>query len=250
MRKEETAFMSHKIYTKPVTIRVLVVDDDCEVRAQVSNILAHLDWEITQCSDDDTAMKLAATGQFQLLILDRMLGVGGRDALSLLPRLAEAEVAIATVVLSSLGGSIERSTGFESGADLYLEKPVNERELVAACKSAVRRFGRGASSPSLTLAGKLILRNYSKTAFWDGDEIVLRPQSFKLLQILVQNHGRCVSREEIWRQVWPDWRGAPVPMLLEQGISKLRRDLHSIGLPPIIKTHRMQGYSIILDRLG
>ncbi|MCP5396082.1 MAG: response regulator transcription factor [Sphingomonadaceae bacterium] len=223
---------------------ILFVEDDPPTGARLLLLAESQGWQAELACTYEQAREAGLQGRFDLLVLDRMLEDEKRDALDLVAELRHAEVALPVIVLSSLGGSLERTSGFVTGADLYLEKPFDNGELVAAAEAIFRRHGIGNFSGSLFHHGALELQLNSRTARWHGESLKLAPQSYDILEILARSRGSCVPRRSLWSAVWPNWKGEPQNEIIDQAIFRLRQELAKAEDPPSVVTVRSRGFSL------
>ncbi len=223
---------------------VLIVDDDAAMTERLVALAQREGWRVETAQTQPLAFDKARQGGFDLLILDRMLNDGSGDALALVNQLRHLEVATPVIVLSSIGGSLERTRGLRSGADMYLEKPFQDLELVAAATALFRRHGIGNFNGAVFEYGGLELRLHSRTASWQGVPVRLAPKSFEILELLARHRGACVSRRAIWAEIWPTWRGEPQMAIMDQAIFRLRQELGKAENGPCVVTVRSRGFRL------
>ncbi len=224
---------------------VLLLEDEEPCARRVEAVCQALGWGFEWCKDQHSFLDNALRGGHDVVVLDRMMG-DGSDALDAIDRLRDGECSVPTIVLSSIGESLERTRGFDAGADIYLTKPFEDHELVAAVGALLRRHGFGKRTAPLFNFGRLELRRNSYTANWDGKELELSPQSFEILEILATARGECVRRADLWKRVWPGWVGEPQNTLIDQAIFRLRRELRKTTDDVAVMTRRRRGYFIEL----
>jgi two-component system, OmpR family, response regulator len=222
--------------------RVLLVDDDAELRAQMARYLAGFEFEVLQAGDARVMEQLLATGPVDLLILDLMLP--GEDGLSICRRLAQSQ-ALAIIMISAAGEEADRVVGLEFGADDYLAKPFGPRELLARARAVLRRRYDG-SQPRRSV--------YSFEGFsYDparrelkapgGAMILLTAAESSLLGALLLHPREVLAREDLLApgQSGIDAEGRAIDLL----VSRLRRKLQGHGGEALIRTQRGAGY--VLD---
>jgi two-component system OmpR family response regulator len=230
--------------SKPLA-EILVVDDDDEIRSLLHLVLTRGGFDVQLAKDAPAARKILGTHNgVDLIILDIMMP--GEDGLSFCQRLRETrDTPILMVSARSL--SIDRSIGLEMGADDYLPKPFERRELVARVKAILRRGGGAARAPKRQVGGFSIDRE--RRAVFDGNEAALPLTSgeFDLLICFVDRPGRILSRDQLI-----DWtRGRTGSETFDRNIdvqmSRLRKKLIDAGFPDDgIKTVRNAGYILTL----
>ncbi|PTW61524.1 two-component system OmpR family response regulator [Breoghania corrubedonensis] len=228
---------------------LLVVEDDREIRSLVARTLGAEGWRVSQAADGREMDVLLNTSRVDLVLLDVMLP--GEDGLSLCRRL-RANSAIPILIVSARGDDVDRVVGLEIGADDYLPKPFNARELVARVRALLRRSALSACEPSvrgkrLTFSGWTMDTRHRTLTNADGSLVMLTPAEFDLLQVLVERAGRVLSREQLidltqGRTATPNERSVDIL------ISRLRRKMEGDGSQPkLIRTVRSGGYEFVGD---
>ncbi|MGA8277207.1 MAG: response regulator transcription factor [Rhodanobacteraceae bacterium] len=225
--------------------RILLVDDDQELTSLLRDFLVREGFEIALAHDAEAALAALREQAFDALVLDVMMP--GRSGLDLLRELRR-ESAVPVLMLTALGEDIDRILGLELGADDYLPKPCNPRELAARLRAVLRR-ARGEGSETLTDLhnGSIWLRAASRSVTIDDEPITLTATEFDLLALLLRETGRVVSKEQISQTVLGRPLG-PFDRSIDVHISNLRRKLGNAvdGNSPITTIHR-SGY--LLRRL-
>ncbi len=207
-------------------VTVLVVEDeakDAEVVLDRVNALGG------QCLHTDTvhgAQRLLIEHEVDLIVLDRMLA-GGERGLDLLEWFRDIETTAPQVLITSrLATSDDHILGLDLGADDYIDKPFDPRELVARMKALLRRADSIRSPMSVLIWGPLEVRTLNEVALWHGEKISLRPQSFAVLSMLTRLKGEYLSREALWREVWKKNKYLPPQdTVINTEISRLRSSL-------------------------
>jgi two-component system, OmpR family, response regulator len=221
---------------------VLVVDDD---RGLVELITKYLETEgfiVSAAFDQDTGLRLALDIEPELIILDIMLPRGsGLDLLRKVRKLSQVPV----LLLTARGDTVDRVVGLEAGADDYLPKPFDPRELVARIRAILRRSCVSESEEDELSVGDVRLLLSARTVTRGGRTISLTGVEFELLTVLIKNAGKIVSRETLaqaalGRQLHPFDRSIDVH------VSKLRRKLFGDeGTDAQIKSMRGSGYILV-----
>lgn len=180
--------------------KILILDDEAELRALLSTYLSSRGYLVRQALDGAHADRLLARESFDVLILDVMMP--GEGGLSICKRLRLAGETIPILMLTARGETIDRIVGLEMGADDYLPKPFEPRELLARIEAMIRRQGMlGAQDkrhPEPTLGfGAFQLDSASRTLLKSGRTLALSSAEFELLRILAANIGRPLSRERL-----------------------------------------------------
>ena len=226
--------------------RILLADDDVELAQLLRDFLAREGFDVVLAHTADAALAAARTEAFDALVLDVMMpGRSGLDALRELRR----ESALPVLMLTELGEDIDRILGLELGADDYIPKPCNPRELAARLRAVLRR-ARGESNEALTdlRNGPIWLRAASRSVSIEGQPITLTATEFDLLVLLLRETGRVVSKERISQTVLGRALG-PFDRSIDVHVSNLRRKLGEAadGTSAITTIHR-SGY--LLRQLG
>ena len=221
-------------------MRVLVIEDNDELAGYIAAGLRQ-DGHTVDIADDGTCgLKNAVVGQFDVLVIDRMLP--GLDGLSLVSALRQARIGTPVLFVSSLGGVDHRVDGLQAGGDDYLIKPFALVELVARVNALGRRSATEQDDVVLR-AGDLHMDLVARTVVRDGRIIELQPREFKILEVLLRNNGRVVTRSMLLEKVW-DFDFDPKTSLVETHISRLRAKINRGFSVPLIHTMRGKGYRI------
>jgi len=220
--------------------QILVVDDDDEIRSLLQVVLTREGFRVQQAKDAPTARRmLGAQGTVDLIILDIMMP--GEDGLSFCQRLRET-LDTPILMVSARGLSIDRSIGLELGADDYLPKPFERRELVARVKAILRRGGASAGASRLCVGGLLV--DLGRRAVLDAQDAPLSLTSgeFELLRCFLDRPGRVLSRDQLIE--WTRGRSADTfDRNIDVQMSRLRKKLMESGFPEDgFKTVRNAGY--------
>ena len=221
-------------------MKVLVVEDDAETAAYIVNSLRQHGHEVDYAGSGREGLFRASNGHYEVAIIDRMLP--GLDGLSLVKALRGGGVGTAVLFLTNLGGIDDRVEGLEAGGDDYLAKPFALAELLARVNALGRRPAMGTVETVLRVADleiDLIKRSVER----GGCVIELQPREFKLLECLVRNAGRVVTRTMLLEKVW-DFHFDPKTNIVETHMSRLRSKIDR-GFPSeLIHTVRGAGYSL------
>jgi DNA-binding response OmpR family regulator len=228
--------------------RILLVDDDREFCELICRYLGNEGFELCTLHDGEKGLHEAETEGVSLVLLDVALpGMGGFEVLRRLRRVSDVPV----LMLTARGEDVDRIVGLELGADDYLPKPFNPRELVARIRAILRRkVDGGGDSPETYRADELVLDRRSRTLYRGADEIPLTTVEFDLLRVLLAAAGRTVGREELSLSVLGR-PFSPLDRSLDMHVSNLRRKLgHAPGGGERIKTVRSTGYLFVPSRTG
>jgi two-component system response regulator CpxR len=224
---------------------VLLVDDDRELCRMLVEYLAPEGFRVTVVHDGDEALYALGRHHFDLIVLDVMLPhLNGLDVL----RQLRPKDVTPVLMLTARGEDIDRVVGLELGADDYLPKPFNPRELVARMRAILRRslaLEPQAGRRDRIDAGPLSLLFSSRTASARGQSITLTGAEFRVLEVLMQQLGTVVSREQLTRQVLGR-RLTPYDRSIDTHISNIRRKLAAVAEQVSIVNVRRTGYVLTI----
>ncbi len=220
-------------------MRLLVVEDSPELLKPIVAGLSRSGYAVEQASNGNVAAQLIRDNRFDLAILDIMLP--GMDGLSLLRAIRQAKDQTRVLLLTAKDAVEDRVLGLRAGADDYLTKPFAFDELLARVEALLRR-GRESNSTLMTV-GRLSLDLAAKTASVDDEIASLTPREYAILEFLVRNRGRVVSRTEIEREVY-DELVEPMSNVVDSAVCALRRKIDGPNRPSLIQTRRGLGYVV------
>ncbi len=217
---------------------LLIVDDDVELCALLIERLAEDGFTLSAVHNGTDGLELASSGNYSLVILDVMLPrMGGIDVLKQL----RARSSVPVLMLTARGDDIDRIIGLEVGADDYLPKPFNPRELVARIKAILRRMAERHTDLEKFTAGDILIDTSLREAYVGDRSLQLTTIEFALLEVLVRNPGRALSREYLTDIALGRRLGA-FDRTIDVHISNLRRKLDEHRGIQRIKTIRGSGY--------
>lgn len=213
---------------------LLIIDDDAELGALLTEFLAREGFSIAVEHDGARGLELALNGNFELIVLDLMLP--SLDGFALLKQL-RVRSRVPVLMLTARGEDIDRIVGLELGADDYLAKPFNPRELVARIRAILRR----SQSPS---KGRLEVNGVTidpglRSVISGGREIEMTTLEFDILEVLMRSAGRVVSRDALMESMY-NRKATPFDRSIDMHVSHLRRKLETGQT--LIKTVRGVGY--------
>lgn len=221
-------------------LKVLLAEDDAETRAYVERGLRELGHAVTSAADGRDALFLATGEAFDAIVLDRMLPV--LDGMTVLKSLRSAGMPTPVLMLTALARVEDRVEGLEAGADDYLVKPFAFTELTARLNALARRPA-GVSAETMLRAGPVEMNLLKREVRRTGQRIDLQPREFALLEALVRNAGRIVTRTMLLERVW-GFHFDPKTNIVETHVSRLRSKLNAGFDEAIIHTVRGAGYLI------
>jgi two-component system OmpR family response regulator len=221
-------------------MRILVIEDDSRVAAHVCRSLADAGHTTCHCADGREGLLHAAAESFDVIVLDRMLP--RVDGLKLLRTLRATGDATPVLILSALGDVDERVAGLRAGGDDYLAKPFAMSELLARIEVLARRAPAAAGNSRLSL-GDVTIDLLGRTVRRGTQRIELTAREFRILEYLVRNAGRVVTRSMLLEHVW-DYNFDPQTNIIDQHVSRLRQKVDRDFPVPLIETVRGVGYVI------
>lgn len=221
-------------------MNILLIEDDKESANYIAKGLRESGHVVDYVTDGEKGLEMALAGQFDVLVVDRMLPL--RDGLSVVSALRAQDIQVPVLFLSALGEVGDRVDGLKAGGDDYLPKPFAFTELLARVEALAKRNANGASVTDLTLAD-LKIDLLSRRVTRQGKDIILQPREFKLLEYLLRHAGQVVTRTMLLEQVW-EYHFDPQTNIIDVHISRLRSKLDKEFDPPLLHTIRGAGYSL------
>ncbi|MDP3495635.1 MAG: winged helix-turn-helix domain-containing protein [Hyphomonadaceae bacterium] len=221
-------------------MKILVIEDDKTTAAYIQKGMAELGHVIDIAETGRNGLLLAAGEPYDVMIIDRMLP--GLDGLGIVKTIRAAGVRTPVLFLTALSGIDDRVDGFQAGGDDYLVKPFAFAELVARITALARRPPISDIQTVLRVADlemDLLKRRVSRA----GKEIDLQPREFRLLEFLMQNAGRLVTRTMLLEHVW-EYHFDPRTNIVETHVSRLRSKVDRDFDKELIETIRGSGYLI------
>ena len=224
-------------------MRILVAEDDTETAEFVRGGLQELGHNVLVADDGLDAMHLLSTEQLDIAILDRMLPQ--LDGLSIVRRARAADIEVPVLLLTALGRIEDRVTGLEAGGDDYLVKPFAFSELAARVNALARRKPLQTERTRLE-HGSLVMDLLKRQVLRDGVSVALQPREFSILEELMREEGKVVTRTMLLERVW-NYHFDPQTNIVDTHISRLRSKLNEGGKPDLIETIRGVGYRMAGD---
>ncbi len=225
--------------------RILIVDDDLDLCELLEKYLLREGFETETVHSGDLGIERALSGEHSLVVLDVMLpGVNGFEVLSEIRKKSRLPV----LMLTARGDDVDRIVGLEMGADDYLPKPFNPRELMARIRAILRRSkmdadpGGKLSAPERLVAGDVELDKGTRAVMRAGEQLALTTVEFDLLEALLRAAGHIVTREELVKAILGR-NFSPFDRSIDTHVSNLRKKLgHHVDGVERIKTIRGVGY--------
>ena len=222
-------------------MRILIIDDEFSLLQQLEQVLLGERYTVETASDGEKALDKIFGAPFDLIILDIMMPK--IDGLTVLKNTREAGIGTPVLMLTAKGDIEDRIRGLDLGADDYMPKPFSLDELLARIRAMLRRSG-SQSDPVLKI-DDLHLDTVSREVTKGGDTVELTPREFSILEFLLYNKNRAVSRFNLAEHVWgDDYDSFSMSNFMDVHIKNLRQKIGDTGKGNIIRTIRGVGYII------
>src|SRR5829696_4260840 len=221
-------------------MRLLIIEDDRDAADYLVKAFREVGHVADHSADGEDGLAMALDGQYDVLIIDRMLPK--RDGLSVIGTLRAKAIDTPALILSALGQVDDRVKGLRAGGDDYLPKPYAFSELLARVEVLARRRS-GRSEETVYRVGDLELDRLSHRVMRGQTEISLQPREFRLLEYLMKHAGQVVTRTMLLESVW-DYHFDPQTNVIDVHISRLRAKIDKGFDKPLLHTVRGAGYMI------
>ena len=223
-------------------MHILLAEDDDETAEYVESGLVELGHSVLRARDGERAVQAGLNGHFDAIVLDRMMPK--LEGLDVLRRLRAADVQVPIIVLTAKGGIADRVGGLDAGADDYLVKPFAFAELLARLNALSRRSSPG--EVTRLEVGDVSIDLLQRKVTRGERPVPLQPREFLLLELLMRNAGRPVTRSMFLEQVW-GFHFDPQTNIVESHLSRMRAKLRGDGNDDPIETIRGIGYRMRPD---
>jgi two-component system, OmpR family, response regulator len=220
-------------------VRILVIEDEATIADFLVRGLEAQGYAVSSVADGDEGQRQALSGDFDLVVLDRMLP--GRDGLDVLDAIRRLKPGLPVIVLTARAEVEDRVEGLDRGATDYVTKPFSFEELVARVRAHLRQPGQ--PGPTQLEAAGIRLDLLTRSVEREGEPVHLSAKEFDLLAYLARNSGRVVSREQILSAIW-GYDHDPGTNVVPVYVGYLRRKLALPGRPAPITTVRSVGYRL------
>jgi two-component system, OmpR family, copper resistance phosphate regulon response regulator CusR len=218
-------------------MRLLLVEDDTRIARFVAKGLREQAYAVDVSNTGDDALYQAAINTYDLMILDVM--IPGRNGFEVCRELRKSGQRMPILMLTARDAVEDRIAGLDHGADDYLTKPFEFRELLARLRALLRRSGE--LRPAKITVADLVLDSGAQTVSRAGRSVTLTAKEYALLEYLARNAGRVVGRAEIAEHVW-DETFDPFSNLIEVYVNRVRRKIDADSSKPLLHTRRGAGY--------
>lgn len=221
-------------------MRLLLAEDEINMSKAVAAILKHNNYSVDQVYDGNDAFDYAMTNGYDGIILDVMMP--GMDGFQVLEKLRKNNIHTPIIMLSAKGELEDRVQGLDLGADDYLPKPFDSKELIARIRSITRR--RSEFKPNILEVGNLKLNKETSELMCDENVIHLTNKEFQMLEMLMLNPNILIGSEVFLEKIWGLDTESEINVVWTY-ISTLRKRLAQIGSDYMIKATRGAGYSLV-----
>jgi two-component system, OmpR family, copper resistance phosphate regulon response regulator CusR len=218
-------------------MRILLAEDDTRVAGFVSKGLREQAYAVDVAHDGEEALYLASVNEYDLIILDVMLPV--KDGHAVCRELRSDGARVPILMLTARGSVDDRVEGLDCGADDYVTKPFDFKELLARLRALLRRAA--VFRPPVVAVGDLMMNTANHAVMRGGRPISLTAKEYALLEFLILNEGRVVGREQIAQHVW-DENFDPFSNVIDVYIKRLRAKIDAGSPRRLIHTRRGEGY--------
>jgi two-component system copper resistance phosphate regulon response regulator CusR len=222
--------------------KILIVEDDLRIAQNISKGLMEKGFDTEIAYDGKIGVKLAISNPYDLILLD--LNLPELNGYEVCSEVRKRKPSIPIIMLTALGETEDKIEGFERGADDYLVKPFDFRELLARINVFIKRnAGAGTREENTLKIANLVMDLDGKTVMRDGVKIDLTPKEFSLLEYLIKNKGKVVSKAEISSALWEPNNQQSLNVV-EVYINFLRKKIDKDFIPKLIHTKTGMGYII------
>jgi len=219
----------------PASAHLLVIEDDPDIARVLVSDLEDAGYRVTHAADGLAALEAYAKHTPELILLD--LNLPGLTGPQVLKRLRQRS-GVPVIVLTAMDDVDDKIELFELGADDYVVKPYEPRELIARIHVQLRN----PSEETLTV-GQLVIQVHKRLVTYAGREVRLSPTEFRILEVLARQAGRVFTKEEIERAVWPEGE-QHTSNLLTVHLANLRRKFYDVDAYSVLRTVRNVGYAL------
>lgn len=221
-------------------MRIIIIEDEPEIVSTIAQALTSMKYDVDVAYDGDEGLTKLFDYQYDLILLDVMLPA--RSGFSVLSELRKADITTPVIMLTSREAIEDRVRGLDTGADDYLTKPFSMDELMARVRSILRRAGDNRSS--IFSVKEVEVDTRSRTAHFQGIPLELTPKEFSILEFLLYNKNRAVSRFSLAEHVWgEEYDLFAMSNFIDVHIKNLRKKINDSDRQ-IIKTVRGVGFTI------
>lgn len=220
-------------------MKVLIVEDEKKIASFLKNGLKQERYLVETATDGNEALEMAMNNHYDAILLDIMLP--GLNGLEVLKTIRANNISTPVIIVSALGATDERVFGLDAGADDYIAKPFSFDELTARLRAVLRRSSKNKSTK--IKAGEVTLDTVTHLAYRDNKEIELTTKEYALLEYMMRNKNKILSRNSITQNVWKSDYD-PDSNVIDVYIKKIRSKIEKPGTRPSIQSVRGVGYRL------
>ncbi|NDV28799.1 response regulator transcription factor [Desulfovibrio sp. JC010] len=221
-------------------MRILIVEDDPTIAEYVVNGLRESGYTVDHAADGNAGLEYALSTEYDAVVMDWMLP--GRSGLDIIAEMRGKNIDTPVLILSARQGVDDKVTGLQTGGDDYLTKPFSFAELSARLQALIRRSSRTPTESKLRV-GDLVLDRFSREVTRDGQALILHAREYGLLEYMMNNAGRVVTKTMILEHIW-DYSFNPQTNVVEVLLHRLRSKVDKPFPTNLISTIRGVGYVI------
>ncbi len=220
-------------------MKILVVEDEKKVASFIKKGLEEEYYTVDVAYDGKEGLRLALSDEYDLIVLDLMLPF--KDGISILREIRNEKISTPVLILTARSSVTDKVTGLDAGADDYLAKPFSFEEFLARVRALLRRHSN--EKKNILRAGDLILDTQTHKVFRNNIEIILTPKEFAILEYLMRNKNKVVSRIKLIEHIY-EYNFDPGTNIIDVYINKIRNKINLSKGEQIIKTIKGAGYLI------
>lgn len=221
--------------------KILIIEDDQRLAENLVKGLSEKDFDTEVAYDGQIGLRFALSGKFDLILLD--VNLPQMNGYEVCAKIREKDRQTPVIMLTALGETDDKITGFEHGADDYIVKPFEYRELIARINVFLKRaYAENETNANILRIADLEINFESKMATRQGKHIDLTPKEFSLLEYLIRNKGKVVSKAEIAEKIWEGNNAENSLNVIEVYINFLRKKIDKDFEPKLIHTKTGMGY--------
>lgn len=220
-------------------MKILVVEDEIKVASFIKKGLEEEFYTVDVAHDGKEGLRLALSEEYDLIVLDLMLPY--KDGITILRQIRNEKILTPVLVLTARGAVSDRVTGLDAGADDYLAKPFSFEEFLARVRALLRRHS--IEKKNILKVGDLILDTQAHKVFKSNIEILLTPKEFAILEYLMRNKNKVVSRVKLIEHIY-EYNFDPGTNIIDVYINKIREKIDDKASKQIIQTVKGAGYLI------
>jgi len=220
--------------------KILLIEDEDGMAEGIKDALQPHGFEVSHARNAEKGEELLDTGTFSLVLLDVMLP--GRDGFEMCRLIRAKGFTVPVIMLTARSEDIDKVVGLEIGADDYITKPFNVRELIARIRAMLRRTGNNKETPDVFLFGHVKVDFNSRKVFCNNEKVNLTGTEFDILKLLIDERPNVISRDKILNEIW-GYTFFPDSRIVDTHILNIRKKLEcDPRSPEYIKTHHGIGY--------